>query len=156
MITLKAAALEGSGPGLFRLTGSFTTLSNGLPTLIRPNKGNFTVTRKTNGVYVIGYQQSTLSVVRADVSVGPSSALIAGNGALDVKPAGFALITADFATANAANYATDTTNKNLVIAVFPNATSSATVDVYTLGNTSSKASYRVSFDVTLASSTMNQ
>lgn len=156
MITLKAEGLEGSGPGIFRVGGSFTTLSNGTPTKIRPSKGNFTVTRKAQGVYVINYQQAGLSIANAAVNIGPTAAL-AGQS-VDVNPPGFATLSADFLTTNSngTQYAADATNRNVVLLVFSSPTSSSLVDVYGLGNQGGVAKYRVNFELMICASTMNQ
>jgi hypothetical protein len=156
VITLKGAALEGSGGGIVRLTGSFTTLSNGTTTTVRPSKGNFTVTRVNTGVYVVKYQQAALSVVSARCELGAGAGLATGNVAFQTALFGYATISQDFMTTNAnVNYAADTTNTSLLILCY-NSSDNALTDVYTLSNTSSKANLRLSFDVTLATSAMNK
>lgn len=162
MFTTKGLALEGSGPGLVRVVGSFTTLSNGTPTLIRPGKGNFTVTRKAQGVYVVAYQQAGLSVVASNAIIGEDANIVGGGSvAFDTTVPGTVTISKDFMTcdAGATHYAADTTNKSMLILVYAaasNPTSLTLTDVYGLGNTSSKANYRVSFEYIIATSTENQ
>lgn len=156
MFTLKGSGSEGSGPGLVRVSGSFTTLANGTVTLTRPSKGDFTVTRLATGVYQFTYQQATLSVVSAGCQLGAATA--DSGVAFDVNPPGFCIISADYMVANVANtqYLTDTSNKNLIILCFTAPTSGSLTDVYSLGNNNSVAKYRLSFDITFATSTMNQ
>jgi len=160
VITLKGNATEGSGTGLVRIAGSFTTNSGGTPILVRPSKGNFTVTRKAAGVYVVSYQQAGLSVVMNDSWVTYSKAIVgAGSVALGTSVLGNVNVSGDFMTSDSTHYTSDATNKNVLVLVYAaasNPTSLTLTDVYGLGNTGGVANYRVAIEICISTNTYNQ
>lgn len=146
MITLKGAGSEGSGPGLVRISGSFA-LSGTTITATRPSKGNFTVTRRGTGVYVVAYQQQGLSVVSAGAQLGDATGQ--SGQVFRTGVGAYTWMSQDFMTVNAAvtQYLTDPTKKLMLILVF-NSGNNALVDI--------PANTRCSFDYCIATSTMNQ
>lgn len=156
MITLKGEALEGSGPGLVRVVGSFTTSSGNAVINTRPSKGDFTVTRKAAGVYIVKYQQAGTTVVNSSATLGYAANVI-GNGSVGVATAvpGYTIISTDFMTSDGTSYKSDSTNTTMLILCF-NSANNALSDVYTLSNTSSKPNVRLSFEYIISTSTMNQ
>lgn len=146
MVPLKANGLEGSGPGLVRVSGSFAVVSNAI-SKSRPSKGNFTVVRKAAGVYVVTYQQAFLSVVSAGAQIGDAAGQSGSSFRTGVGA--YTWVSQDFMTCNGAvtQYLTDTTQKAMLILVF-NTSNNALTDV--------PSNTRLSFDFCFASSTMNQ
>jgi hypothetical protein len=137
-----------------RVTGSFTTTSGNAITGSRPSKGEFTVTRKAAGVYVVTFNQSFASVVYGDADVGPATNVIgAGSVSLLTAKPGYAICSQDFMSSDGTHYSTDSNNAVLILVLA--AANNALADVYSLGNTSSKANFRVGFEYILASSGLN-
>lgn len=156
MIPVKGSAFEGSGPGLIRVVGSFTTNGSNAVVSTKPSKNNITITRKGAGIYIAKYAQAGLSVVDSRASIGPNSNIVgAGSVAVLTAVPGYAVISSDFMTSDGTNYKADATNTTFLILCL-NAANNALSDVYSLGNTSSKANFRLSFEVVLATSAMNQ
>jgi len=161
MQTLGGVAIEGGGYGLKRISGSFTTLSNGTPTGIRTTKGNFTVTRNAQGVYTVQYAQPGISVVFADAWLTYASAIVgAGSVSLGTAELGVVNCSGDFMTSDGTHYTADTTNSKFLILVYnagSNHTSLSLTDVYSLtaGNTSGVANVRVNFEFQVATDSSN-
>lgn len=157
MSQLLGAVARDVSPGLIRVSGSFTTNASNAVVNIRPGKGEFTVTRKAAGVYVVTSNLATLSVVNADAQIGHTSNIVgAGSVSLATAVPGYTICPADYMTTDAAgtHYAADSTNKNFLILVL-NSANNALSDIYSLSNTSSKANYRVGFEFILATSGLN-
>lgn len=162
--TLKGPAIEGSGFGLVRVVGSFTTNASGTPISVRPSKSNCTVTRAAQGVYVVTYTQPCLSIVNADAWLGFSAAYIGTSGTVAVPTAelGVVNVGADFMNSNSTpDFTTPTSNNSFLIAVYnagSNHTSLSLTDIYSLtaGNTSGAANTRCMFEFVVSTSTANQ
>jgi len=161
MQVLGGPAIEGTGFGLKRIAGSFTTLSNGTPTGLRPSKGDFTVTRNAQGVYTVQFAQPGISVIMADGWITYASAIVgAGSVSLGTTVLGEVNVSGDFMTCDAANthYAADTTNSKFLVLVYAaasNPTSLTLTDVYGLGNTGGVANFRCNFEFMIATSPAN-
>jgi len=143
--------------GLIRVSGSFTTNASNAVVGTRPSKGEFTVTRKAAGVYVVTMNMATVSVVESSAQIGPASAVVgAGSVAFLTAMPGYAVASQDFMTTDSGgtHYAKDATNKSILVLVLAAANNAAS-DVYSLGNTSSVANYRCSFEFILATSSLN-
>lgn len=155
MIPVKGVALEGSGPGLVRVVGSFTTSNTNAIINTRPSKSNVTITRKAAGVYLVKYAQAGVSLVMADPQLGYATNII-GNGSVAVGTAlpGYCIASQDFMSSDGTSYKADSTSTTVLILVF-NSTNNALSDIYTLSNTSSKPNLRLSFELILATSSMN-
>src|SRR5579872_1576884 len=137
-------------PGLIRLSGSFTTSSGNAVITTRPSKGEFTVTRKAAGVYVVSCNMATVSVVEGSAQIGPASNIVgAGSVSLLTAMPGYAVASQDYMSSDGTHYSADTTNKNFLILVLA-AANNALADIYSLGNTSSKPNFRCSFEFILA------
>jgi hypothetical protein len=160
MQTLKAVARDGCGPGLVRLSGEFTTNSSNAVVTTRPSKSNVTITRSAAGVYLIAYIEPCLTVVSSSVSLGPATAVVGtGSVAFATAPPGLCWISKDFMTSDGSgHYKSDATLTTLLCLVtnFNSGAGGTLTDVYGLGNTSSVANYRLSYDIVLSTSTMNQ
>jgi len=159
MQVLGGPAIEGTGFGLKRIAGSFTTLTGGTPTGLRPSKGDFTVTRNAQGVYTVQFSQPGISVIMADGWIGYSSAIVgAGSVSLGTSVLGSVNVAADFMTSDGTHYTADTTNSKFLVLVYAaasNPTSLTLTDVYGLGNTSGVASYRCCFEFMISTSPAN-
>ena len=145
---LKGPGIEGSGPGLVRVVGSFAITASA-PAALKPSKGNFTVTRKAAGVYVVQYAQAALSVAYSDANVGPAAGV--GTGALITAVPAYAVASKDFLDASASNFVQDISangkaGRKLLVLVF-NAANNALADV--------PANYRCAFEFVLCTSAMN-
>lgn len=164
MHPIGSPAFEGTGPGLLRVTGSFTTDSTGAIIKVqRPTRNECTITRVAAGVYNLKLNQPAISVIKAVAFLGYTAAIIGTSGtvALPTTYPGNVNMSADFMTCDStgAHFATDSTNSQFLIlcyAAASNQTSLTLTDVYGLGNTSSVANYRITFEIQVATSTMNQ
>jgi len=144
--TIKGQGFEGSGHGLVRVSGSFAVVSSAV-SATRPSKGNFTVTRKAAGVYVVAYAQAMQSVISAGSQLGDAAGQ--SGQAFRTGVGAYTWCSQDFMTTNGAvsQYLTDTTNKLMLILVF-NSSNNALTDV--------PSNVRLSFDFCFASSSENK
>lgn len=140
------------GPGLVRVSGSFTVAAGAIVTTgagaNRPGRPGWTIARKAAGVYQVSFTQAFLSVVLLDPTVGPATGF--GNAAFPTAfpSGGFAMGTQDFFTATATNLVPDTTGKNVVIVTFTQPTGGAVGEL--------TANYRCAFECILAESAVNK
>ena len=139
--TLKGDRLDGSGPGLISLSGSFDITASAV-TNIRPKLGNFKIFRRSAGVYVVQYVQATISIVSSVAQIGPAVGVT--TGALPTATPADAMASKDFLDASATNFVQDATKTKMLILV---TASGALVDV--------PSHYRCSFDFVLAASAIN-
>lgn len=146
--TIKGTGFEGSGPGLVRVSGSFAVASSAVVVTgsqkVRPKLGNFTVTRKALGVYVIAYQQAMVSVVSSGAQIGDAAGQ--SGQAFRTGVGAYTWVSQDFMTVNGAQYLADPTNKLMLILVFNTSNNSLT---------ELPANTRLSFDFCFAQSVQN-
>jgi hypothetical protein len=124
--------------------------------LQRPTRSNLTITETATGVYLCKYAQAGLSIVSARADVVLASAIIgSGSTSFNTAVPGYAVISGDFMSGGTSYYAADSTQTTFVILCIV-AANNALGHVYGLGNTSSVANYRISYDVVMSTSTYNQ
>ncbi len=138
--------LRAWGPGLVRVSGSFAIVSSAV-SASRPSRPAGTVVRKAAGKYLFTLNQAFNSVEGAGGWIGPAAGK--AGAALDAAVPGYVIVSQDFMTFDAtnANYASDSTNKNLVIITL-NSANNAIAEV--------PSNYRCNFWAVLCESALNK